>query len=122
MKHRHHYAASRNREQERQGRSCGGRGQTGDVLESQGDRTHLAHEGIAVAEIGERLDLGSSEKFVGRGGIAEDPFLFDAFDVALSQQAVIGQSFSLCASHLRSEHQEWTENGQTKKATKAANL
>jgi hypothetical protein len=57
----------KNREQERQERSCGGGGQTGDILESEGDRTHFAHKGIAVAEIGERLNIGSSEKFVGTG-------------------------------------------------------
>jgi len=33
-------------------RACGG-GQTGDVLESEEDRTHLPPRGTAVAEIGE---------------------------------------------------------------------
>jgi hypothetical protein len=46
-----------NREQERQERSRRGGGQTGDVLESERDWTHLAHHGIAVAKISERLDI-----------------------------------------------------------------
>ena len=42
-----------NREQERQQGRRGCSGQTGDVRESEWDQTHLAHEGIAVAEISE---------------------------------------------------------------------
>jgi hypothetical protein len=116
------FLRGKNREQERQERSCGGGGQTRDVLESEGDRTHLAHEGIAIAKICERLDIGSSEKFLARRGVAEDPFLFEVFYIALSEQAVIGQSFSFCTSHLGSKHQEWTENGQDEKGYKATDL
>jgi len=43
------------------------------------------HEGIAGAEIGERLTIGSSEKFVGTGRTAEHPFLFEAFDIVIER-------------------------------------
>jgi hypothetical protein len=45
-----------------------------------------------MAEIGERLNIGSSKEFLGRNGIA-GPFLFKALDVALSEQ-VVGLVFS----------------------------
>jgi hypothetical protein len=73
-----------NREEERQEGSCGGGGQTSDVLESEGDRTHVADHGVAIAEIGERLNIASSEEFLGSNGVSEDPFLFEALDVALN--------------------------------------
>src|SRR5271165_1747000 len=110
-----------NREQERREGSRGGGGQTGDVLESEGNRTHFADNVIAIAEIGERLDIGTPEDFLGRGGIA-DPFLLEALDVALSQQAVLGQSIPLCASHPGSKHQERAEEDQHEKGHKAASL
>src|SRR5271165_2255142 len=103
-----------NREQERQEGGRGGGGQTGDVLESEGNRTHFADNVIAIAEIGERLDVGSPEEFLGRGGIAY-PFLLKALNVALSELAVLRQSISLGASHLGSKHQERTEEHQHEK-------
>src|SRR5271167_361865 len=110
-----------NREQERHEGSRRSGGQTGDVLESEGNRTHFADNVVAIAEIGERLNIGSSEEFLGRAGIA-DPFLFEAFDVALSEQAVLGQSLSFCASHSGSKHQERAEKDKHEKGHKAAGL
>jgi hypothetical protein len=40
---------------------------------------------LAIAEIGERLDIGSSEEIVRKGGIAKYPFLFEALNVPLSE-------------------------------------
>ena len=74
-----------NREQERQEGSHGGRSQTGDVLEPERNRTHVADHGVAISEIGEGLDIATSEEFFGTGGWPADPFLFEAFDVALSE-------------------------------------
>ena len=79
-----------NRQQERQEGSCGSSGQTRDVFESEGDRTHLTNHGIAVAEIGQRLDIVSSEEFLGTGGIFENPFLFEVANIALSEQPIVG--------------------------------
>jgi hypothetical protein len=66
------------------------------------------------------MNIGSSERFLTRGGIAEHPFLFEALDVALREQDVVGQSLSFWALHLGGKHQERTENGQLKKGYKAA--
>ena len=57
----------KNREEERQQGSSGGGCQTADVIESERYRAHLAYDCIAVAEIGERLDIACSEESLGRG-------------------------------------------------------
>jgi len=111
-----------NGEQERQERSRSGGGQTGDVVKPEGYETHLAYQGITIAKISERQDIGSAEEFVGRDSIAEDPFLFKALDVALTDKSVVGQPLPFCASHLGSKHREWTENGQDEKKYKATYL
>ena len=84
----------KNREEERQQGSSGGGCQTADVIESERYRAHLAYDCIAVAEIGERLDIACSEESLGRGLLGEDPFLVEGINVALSEQPVVGQSFS----------------------------
>src|SRR5262249_41255557 len=118
----HEFFRGENCEQERHERSCGSGGQTGDVLERERDWSHFAYKGIAVAEIRERLDISSSQKLVGSDGIAEDPFLFEALYIALSEQTIVSQSLSSRSGHLGSEHQEWTENGKHEKDDKAADL
>jgi hypothetical protein len=84
----------KNREEERQQGSSGGGCQTADVIESERYRAHLAYDCIAVAEIGERLDIACSEESLGRGLLGEDPFLVEGINVALGEQPVVGQSFS----------------------------
>src|ERR1700741_4992363 len=111
-----------NREQERQERRGGGGRETRDVLDSEWERPHLAYDRIAIVKISERLDIARSEPFLGRSRIAQHPFLFEALDVALSKQAIIGQSLSFCASHPRCKHHERTANGEDEEGYKAPNL
>src|SRR6201987_4274149 len=107
-----------NREQERQERRGGGGRETRDVLDSEWDRPHLAYDRIAVAKISERLNIARSEQFLGRSSIAQHPFLFEGLDVALSKQAVFGQSLSFCASHPDVNITRGPRMAKTKKAIK----
>ena len=48
--------------------------------------------------------------------------MVEVINVALSEQPVVGQSFSFCFSQTRREHQQWTENRQHEKDHKADDL
>src|SRR5277367_5340444 len=102
-------------EQQRQQWSCCGHCQASHIVEAERNRTHVAYKRVAVAEVGKRLNVGGSEKILGRRRIAGDPFPLKPFDIVLRELAVLGQAVPFCACHLRSEHEERRENRQHEK-------
>src|SRR3974390_1558794 len=61
----------------RQGNGCRQR-QAGNVLEPKWDNTHFAHNLIAIAKIGEGLDISRAEQLLGRKR-SMHPLLIETF-------------------------------------------
>lgn len=76
------------RQQERHHRRCRGNGEPGDVLQPEGNGTHLAHKTVAVAEISERLNISSPKQSLRSGWIVHCPLLIEIFDISLGEQAI----------------------------------
>src|SRR5262249_10931152 len=110
------------REQERDEGCCSRGSETRDVFEPERDRTHVAHHGIAVPQVRERLNVAGPKQFFVRGETTKNPFLFEAVDVSLSDKAVVGQTFSFCSGQRRRKHQERSENDNNKKGDKSGDL
>lgn len=101
-----------NGQQKGQQGCSGGGGKAAYIVQSERYRTHLSHQSVAIAKIGERLDIARSEEFPGRNLAEEDPLLFEALDVALSEETIVGQALSSCMSQAGCKHQQWAENRQ----------
>src|SRR5262245_21055644 len=78
-----------NRQQEWQQGSCSGCRKACYVLKSEGNRTHIAYQAIAIAEVGQRLNVSGSEQFLRIFGVREYPFAFKTLDIPLRKQSVV---------------------------------
>src|SRR5262249_35880820 len=102
--------------EQRRERRCSRYRQTGNILQVKRNGSHIANHSIAVAEVGQRLDIGGAQKFIGWLRVARNPFLVESLDITLRQQPVVRQSFPLYVCHSRSEHHQRAENSQHEKS------